>query len=93
MSHPGMPQWTLCVEGSDKSCMFSFTSFNPVLQNCALSHTEPMMFYDDDTLSMCVFIFTPFPLPHTSLPQVSLAAPTHSAKAILNVPLKACTTE
>lgn len=92
MSHPGMPQWTLCVEGSDKSCMFSFTSFNPVLQNCALSHTEPMMFYDDDTLHVCIYFHT-IPSSAHFLPQVSLAAPTHSAKAILNVPLKACTTE
>lgn len=81
--------WTLCVEGSDKSCMFSFTSFNPVLQNCALSHTEPMMSYDGDTLPMYAFMFARFSLPRTSLPQASLAAPTHSAKAVLKVPLRA----
>lgn len=85
--------WTLCVEGSDKSCRFSFTSFNPVLQNCALSHTEPMMSYDGNTLPMYAFVFAPFSLPRTSLPQVSLAAPTHAAKAVLKVPLRACVTE
>lgn len=30
------PQWTLCIKDSDKSCMSSFTLFNPVLPVCTL---------------------------------------------------------
>lgn len=38
----GEPQWTLCIKDSDKSCMSSFTLFNPVLPVCALfSHRTP----------------------------------------------------
>lgn len=83
ISHSGASQWTLCIKGSDKSCMSSFTLFNPVLPICVLFSHRSL-----DVLGRRLFAQHTLPMflrrhhPYPSLPQVGFAAPPHPAKAL-----------